>query len=337
MKTILLVDDFYGWMINGVTTVINNTITNLEKKGYNVKILYPEILSDRNIYNPSYYSNEIDQLVLESDYIHILSEERLGEVVQESCKKFNKKFTTSIYTKFPEYLEEWKKKFPDHNRSNRFSSKQEYQNYMTNFHKDSSRVMVPTNSMKLYASSMNIPKTYVWTIGVDTGTFKPVDRTRDDNFISCVYYGRVTTEKNIDSFLEIDDPKIKKTIIGPKEKGYTREYLESLDIRVIGKVSPTEAALELPKHDVLVFPSHTDTFGLVMLEAMACGLPVAAFPNDVVSEVIENGVTGIMDNSLKNAIYKANELDRSECIKRANKFSWTSATDQFLKYLVEST
>lgn len=336
MKNILLVDDFYGWMINGVTTVINNTAKNLRDRGYNVTILFPELLNDKNIYNPFYSSFYIDELVREADYIHILSEERLGEIVQDSCSRFNRKFTTSIYTKFPEYIEEWKKKFPDHKRSNRFSSKEEYRQYMTSFHKNSSRVMVPTKSMMKYASSMNIPESYVWTIGVDTETFKPVPYEKNSDFISCIYYGRVTAEKNIDAFLEINDPKIKKTIMGPKEKGYTREYLESLNIKVIGKVEPKEAALELPKHDVLVFPSHTDTFGLVMLEAMACGLSVAAFPNDVVSEVIEDGITGSMNNSLIDAIYKANELNRSDCVKRADKFSWNSATDQFLNYLVES-
>ena len=148
-------------------------------------------------------------------------------------------------------------------------------------------------------------------------------------------YMLISAEKNIEAFLSIQNPHIVKTLIGdgPQLEEYKSKYPDAI---FLGKMDAKRIAQELPKHDVFAWPSLTDTFGLVVLEGMACGLPVAAFDNEVNRYIIEDGVSGILvdkNAQLEHAIKSASLLKAEDAVARASKFSWESATDQFIENL----
>ena len=327
-KIIIFTDD-YAPLINGVVTMIKTTEDILKKRGYTVEVIHSGLLNfDFSLYSnspkmPLIISKLINDKVREADYIHICSERPVGVAARYACRKFKKKYTTSFHTKIAEYLEIWKG----------IPAEQTWKE-ISYFHSNAERVMVPTKSLISYVNSKGINNAVVWPGGVDTEVFKPKEKIQKD-YISCVYVGRVSVEKNINAFVNINDPRIKKTIIGYGCNDWD-QYLSKTD-KIFIDLNKEQVAEELPKHDVFVFPSLTDTFGLAIIEALSCGLPVAAFPNDVNNDIIENGVSGILSDSLIDAIIQAKDLNSENCVNRAKKFSWDSATDCFLKNLVRST
>jgi glycosyltransferase involved in cell wall biosynthesis len=197
--------------------------------------------------------------------------------------------------------------------------------------------MVPTPAMVDYCNSLGIKNLKLWSRGVDTDLFKPDPNWKKmevEKVIRAIYVGRVSAEKNLEAFLKISNQSIVKFIIGdgPQLEEYKAKYPDAI---FLGRKTPEEIARTLQVQDVFAWPSMTDTFGLVVLEAMACGLPVAAFRNDVNEFIIEDGKSGaLLTWDFEEAILAANTLRREDAVARAKHFSWEAATDQFVENLV---
>ena len=197
--------------------------------------------------------------------------------------------------------------------------------------------MVPTPAMVDYCDQYGIKKLKIWGRGVDTDLFKPDPNwKRKGDGIRAIYVGRISYEKNLEAFLSIQNPKIIKFIIGdgPQLDEYKMKYP---DAYWLGRKTHEEIARLLQVQDVFAWPSLTDTFGLVVLEAMACGLPVAAFDNEVNRYIIDNKSGILTKDNLEQAIIVAHdELKRSDAVDRAKQFSWEAATDQFVDNLIKA-
>jgi glycosyltransferase involved in cell wall biosynthesis len=265
-----------------------------------------------------------DDYVREAEHIHIATEGSIGLAARYYCKKYKRRYTTSFHTRYPEYLYEHAYIPP------RITS-----GYFRWFHRNSHCVMVPTPAMVDYCDEMGINNLKIWSRGVDTNVFKPCDWENKGNIIRAVYVGRVSVEKNLPEYLEITNPNIVKYVIGdgPQLDEYKARYTDAF---FLGRKTQQEIAKLLQAYDVFAWPSLTDTFGLVVLEAMACGLPVAALDNEVNRYIIEDGKSGVLTDSYHfvEAIVKASKLDKFDAVARARQFSWEAATDQFVANLV---
>jgi glycosyltransferase involved in cell wall biosynthesis len=332
MTNITIFTDAWDPQINGVVTTLKTTVEYLEKREYDVKVIHPGLFKmtiplqpSTGIYMPLLPMGIADDEVKNADHIHIATEGSIGLAARYYCKKYKKKYTTSFHTKYPEYLYEHAYIPP------RVTSR-----YFRWFHRNSHCVMVPTPAMVDYCSEIGIKNVKVWSRGVDTNLFKPDPTfTKLKKVIRAVYVGRVSAEKNLIEYLEVTNPNIVKYVIGdgPQLEEYKAKYTDAC---FVGRKSHEEIAKLLQTFDVFAWPSLTDTFGLVVLEAMACGLPVAAFDNEVNRHIIENGKSGILTDSyhFEEAIIKASKLNEYDALVRARQFSWEVATDQFVENLV---
>jgi len=329
---ITIFTDAWDPQINGVVTTLKTTVEHLKKRGYDVVVVHPGLYKltvplqpSTGIFMPILPMGIADEEVKNADYIHIATEGAIGLAARYSCKKYKKSYTTSFHTKYPEYVKIHTGISP------RVSGK-----YFRWFHRNSSSVMVTTPSMVDYCAELGIKNLKVWSRGVDTTLYRPDYEVKNKPIraIRAVYCGRISAEKNIEAFLSIKDTLIRKTLIGdgPQLEEYKLKYPKA---KFLGKMNKYQIANELRKHDVFAWPSLTDTFGLVVLEGMACGLPVAAFDNEVNRYIIEDGVSGFLTkNNLELAIEQAANLSSEDAVERAKKFSWEAATDQFLENLI---
>jgi len=330
MSNITIFTDAWEPQINGVVTTLKTTIKHLESRGYEVKVVHPGMFKltvplqpSTGIYMPLLPMGLADEYVKNAEHIHIATEGSIGLAARHYCKKYKRRYTTSFHTRYPEYLYEHAYIPP------RVTSR-----YFRWFHRNSDCVMVPTPAMVDYCTKMGIKRVKIWSRGVDTDLFKPSDWTNVGT-IRAVYVGRVSAEKNLIEYLEISNPNISKYVIGdgPQLDEYKARYT---DAYFLGRKTQQEIADLLPAYDVFAWPSLTDTFGLVVLEAMACGLPVAGLDNEVNRYIIEDGKSGILSDSyhFMEAIVKASKLKREDAVARAKQFSWEAATDQFISNLV---
>jgi len=333
LRKLVIFTDAWEPQINGVVTTLKTTKDILEKRGWVVTVIHPDLYKvtiplqpSTGIYMPLFPYGLVEPEVLGATFIHIATEGAIGVAARYACKKHKKNYSTSFHTKYPEYA------YAHAGIPPKITWK-----WFKWFHKKSSSVMVTTPSMMDYAKEGGLKNLAIWSRGVDTDTFQPIfyNETREPNLISTVYCGRISVEKNLEEYLSIKDPLIKKTLIGdgPQLEEYKAKYP---DATFLGRIdSQAMIANELSKHDVFAWPSLTDTFGLVVLEGMACGLPVAAFDNDVNRYIIEDDKSGILtQNSLTEAIYLASQLKRSDAVLRAKDFSWDTATNQFVRNLI---
>ena len=329
---ITIFTDAWDPQINGVVTTLKTTVEHLKKRGYDVVVVHPGLYKltvplqpSTGIFMPILPMGIADEEVKNADYIHIATEGAIGLAARYSCKKYKKSYTTSFHTKYPEYVKIHTGISP------RVSGK-----YFRWFHRNSSSVMVTTPSMVDYCAELGIKNLKVWSRGVDTTLYRPDYEVKNKPIraIRAVYCGRISAEKNIEAFLSIKDTLIRKTLIGdgPQLEEYKLKYPKA---KFLGRMNKYQIANELRKHDVFAWPSLTDTFGLVVLEGMACGLPVAAFDNEVNRYIIEDGVSGFLTkNNLELAIEQAANLSSEDAVQRAKRFSWEAATDQFLENLI---
>ena len=326
---IAIVTDAAPSQINGVVNTLQETCRCLRSDGHEVLLIspddaatfacptYPEI---RLAYKP--YARLAAMLrEFQPDCIHISTEGPMGLAARRFCMRHRIGFTTAYHTRFPEYLS-----------ARALLPMALTYRWLRWFHGPSKAVMVPTPQVLQTLAARGFRHLALWGRGVDTVRFRPMQQERANSAGPLyLYVGRVSIEKNIAAFLEAALPG-SKWIIGD---GPMREELQQRypDAHFLGNKSHQELSAYYNCADVLVFPSHTDTFGLVMLEAMACGVPVAAYPVSGPIDVVADGCSGSLDIDLTRACKKALQLDRKQVRAHALTFSWDTATQQFVQSL----
>ena len=325
---IALATDAWTPQTNGVVTTLSATASTLELLGHEVRVIstqglhtiacpsYPEI---RLALSPgAHVARELKGF--RPHAIHIATEGPLGMAVRRYCRARRVPFTTSYHTRYPEYL---RARWP-------LPLGVSYA-WLRRFHRVAERTFVASASLEAQLAARSFGHLHLWRRGVDLRRFRPVEphpllAGLPRPIMACV--GRLAVEKNLEAFLGLRVPGTKLVVgDGPRRTELGARYPHVL---FAGYRFGDELAALLSGADVLVFPSLTDTFGLVMIEALACGVPVAAFPVPGPLDVIEPGVTGVLDNDLAAAIAGALRLERRVCVERAAAFSWHAATSQFL-------
>jgi len=255
------------------------------------------------------------------DAIHIATEGSLGWLARNYCVKRGLRFTTSFHTRFPEYLA---RRFP-------FPKAWSYA-ILRRFHAPSAAVMVATPSIEAALQAHGFTNLQRWTRGVDTDLFRP----RDKGFLPgprpiSLYVGRIAIEKNLEAFLSLPCSGTKYVVgDGPQLPELQRRYP---DARFVGPKEGEELARYYAAADVFVFPSRTDTFGLVLLEALSAGVPVAAYPAPGPIDIIDGQDVGCLHEDLGHAVECALTLSPQRCRAFAMNFSWQASAQQFLKNL----
>lgn len=332
MAHILIVTDAWFPQINGVVTTLRKTIEELTLMGHEVELLEPSqfkhgitVSPRENVRVPLFVKEAVFEAIFGSppDRIHIATEGALGLAARNLCVEFRIPFTTAFHTAWPQYM----------NRRFKLPESLIWK-FMRWFHSPALNVMVNTPLVEQILHNHGITNTATWTRGVDTDLFQyePNTETAPESFGEprLVYVGRVTPEKNLEAFLKL--PVGHKTIIGngPDRDRLMRKYP---GVSFPGYMTHEEIAEELPNHDVFVFPSRTDTFGLVMLEANACGLPVAAYDVQGPRDVVRQGYSGVLHSDLETAVKGALKLNPADCRDHAETYSWRTATEQFVRNL----
>ncbi len=326
---ILIVTDAWAPQVNGVVVTLTHTIAGLRQQGHEVELITPE--GFRTVPLPSYPDIPLSLFprrkvarrieAFEPDAVHIATEGPLGLAARSHCVRTQRLFTTAYHTQFPEYV---------HARC-RLPVGLTYA-WLRRFHGPAAAVMCPTPAIVDRLRARGFTNVVHWSRGVDTALFRPpAERTAQDArpIFACV--GRVAIEKNIEAFLRLDLPGT-KWVIG---EGPARPALERTfpDVLFSGVKPRRELVRYYQEADVFVFPSRTDTFGLVMIEAMACGTPVAAFPVPGPLDVVTDPAAGVLSEDLRSAALAALALDRAAVRRFALNFSWDTATSQFLNNL----
>jgi len=327
---ILLVTDAWTPQVNGVVMTLENTVRWLERWGHEVNVLSPQGL--RTIPMPTY--PEIPLAVMpgrhvaarfrqfDPDAVHIATEGPLGMAARSYCVKHRLAFTTAYHTCFPEYVKP------------RFGVPLALTYaWLRRFHARSSAVLVSTPAIADLLSKRGFSRIANWSRGVDTEIFRPSgERFTDLPRPVFLFVGRLAVEKNIPGFLGLDLPGTKLVVgDGPQRVELERRFPDAV---FVGAKRGHELASYYQRADVFVFPSRTDTFGLVLVEAMACGTPVAAFPVRGPIDVVNDPHAGVLDEDLGAAAMAALALQRDRVHRYGVRYSWEFCTRQFLASLV---
>lgn len=327
METILIATDAWEPQVNGVVTTLKYLQKNI--KTHNIVFITPNdfytipnlFYSEVRLAVPS--KNKVKQLIeqISPDYIHISTEGPIGYFVRNYCLKNNKKFTTSYHTKFPELLQKqlniptWMTRW-----------------YFKKFHNSGSGVFCATSSLKRELSMKGFKNIIDWSRGVDTESFKPTKNCKPLK-PTFLYVGRISKEKNLEAFLQLKLPGHKVVVgEGPELNKYMRKYK---DVEFVGNKNGKELIEFYQMSDVFCFPSKTDTFGLVILEALACGVPVAAYPVTGPKDILTN-ITGVMSDNLYQACIECLKLNPENCVFLAKKYDWNVVSKQFVDSLIRA-
>lgn len=326
---ILIATDAWAPQVNGVVTTIVNTIRELEELGHTIGLVTPE--GFRTIPCPTYpeirlalRATERTRRLIDEfapDAVHIATEAPLGLAARRHCIREGLPFTTAYHTQFPEYV---------HVRC-RLPVAMTYR-WMRWFHAPAAACLVPTPEIHRRLAARGFTNLATWSRGVDTELFCPAPRERREGDPPIfLYAGRVAVEKNLEAFLSLDLPGTKWVVgDGPARASLQAQFPGAI---FHGMRHRKELAHYFQQADVFVFPSRTDTFGLVLLEAMACGTPVAAYPVTGPIDVIRDPAVGVLADDLGQAALAALSLDRGEVRRYALQYSWRAATDQFVANL----
>lgn len=335
-KRIMLVTDAWEPQVNGVVRTLTRTTEECRAMGHEVEVIHPG-LGYKTWPLPTYPEiqlalgarRDIEERfkAFEPEAIHISTEGTLGMAARAVCLKWKLPFTTSYHTKFPEYVNA---RFP-------FIPLSAGYQFMRWFHNAGGRLMVATPSMRDDLAARGFKNITPWARGVDTVLFNPDKRGIEGGVYQdlegpvFVYVGRVSVEKNIEAFLDCELPGTKVVIgPGPQLDQLRKEYPE---IQFLGPKYGDELARYFADADVFVFPSLTDTFGLVILESMACGTPVAAFPAPGPKDLIPGTGAGAVSEDLQEACLEALKMSRERCREYAEGFSWKACAEEFVKNL----
>lgn len=327
---IALISDAWHPQINGVVTTLTNTVAALKKLGHTVELITPDRF--RTYPWPGYpdvgmaflCGPKLRPLIkaFKPDALHLVTEGSIGFAARRFCLELDYRYTTSYLSQFPEYFK-LRIGFPLWISST----------YLRWFHSESARVMVATPSLAGEMQNKGYRNLVCWSRGVDAELFKP----RSKDFLSdprpiFMFTGRVAVEKNIEAFLSLDLPGTKYVVgDGPSRELLQKKYPH---VRFTGYQQGENLARYIAAADVFVFPSLTDTFGVVLLEALASGVPVAAFPVQAPRDVITDSQVGILATDLQQAALQALSLKPAACREYALNFTWEKCTQQFVSNLV---
>ena len=330
---IALISDAWAPQVNGVVRTLTTTVERLRRLGHVVETLTPDRFA--TVPCPSYpeirlalgcgpaVRAQLDAFA--ADAVHIATEGPLGWAARRWCLGASMPFTTSFHTRFPDYLSArtglpagW------------------FWPPVRRFHAPAERVFAATATLRAELAARGIAATHLWSRGVDLDQF-----SADGPGLAALaslprplllHVGRVAVEKNITAFLDLDCRGSKVVVgDGPALAALRRRYP---DVHYTGALHGAALASAYRSADALVFPSRTDTFGLVMIEALACGTPVAAFPVPGPLDVLGEAALGGLDDDLARAVDAALGADRSVCAAYGRRYDWAASTTQFLAGLV---
>jgi len=332
MARILIATDAWHPQVNGVVRTLDTTTRRLRERGHAVEVIEPS----RYAASPVPFYPEIQVCyprpgrvyhrirTFDPDHVHISTEGPLGLLVRRYCRLRGWRFSTSYHTRFPEYLK----------RLAGVPLRLSYR-FLKWFHNASSCMMVATPSLEkeLIGRGFTAPIRR-WSRGVDLGIFHP--RARAASPIATptlLYVGRVSHEKNIEDFLKLKTPGVKVVVgDGPARAELERKYPEA---RFLGYRSGDALGEVYAAADLFVFPSRTDTFGIVVIEALASGLPVAAYPATGPIDTVTNETLGALDDDLGLAVERALCTgDPAACAAEGRRYTWDACTSQFESNLV---
>lgn len=326
----LIVTDTWHPQVNGVVRTLDTIGNELRHLGHEVHFITPDLFA--SIPCPTY--PEIRLAILPSRrlarlidswqpcVIHVATEGPVGLAARRYCRKRKLPFTTSFHTRFPEYIE----------ARTGVPARWSYPLFR-HFHNAADCIMVATETLRTDLSSRGFGKLLIWGRGVDVDLFKP----RDKAFLSdqrpiYLYVGRVAVEKNIKDFLDLNIPGTKVVVgDGPQLDSLRRAFP---DVRFVGTKEGEELARYYAAADVFVFPSRTDTFGNVILEALASGVPVAAYPVPGPKDILAGTAVDALDQDLARAIRKALQISPETCRAFALTYSWRTSAEQFLANVI---
>jgi glycosyltransferase involved in cell wall biosynthesis len=323
---ILIATDAWHPQVNGVVRTLTSLARSASALGAEINFLTPDGFPSVGV--PTYPGlriavpnrREIAARIeaVSPDAIHIATEGPIGWAVRAYCRRRRLAFTTSYTTRFPEYIA----------ARSIVPATLSYA-VLRHFHAAAAMTMVATASLRQELSARGFRKLGNWTRGVDTTLFTPNDPAELDLprpiFMTV---GRVAVEKNLEAFLSLDLPGSKIVIgDGPQKAELQRRYPKA---RFLGEKTGKDLSSHLAAADVFVFPSRTDTFGVVQLEALACGTPVAAFPVTGPLDVIADHPVGALDSDLKSACIRALSASRETCRSFALERSWENSARQFI-------
>ena len=329
---IALVTDAWLPQVNGVVTTLVELVNGLRARGHEVDLIEPSV--HRRFACPGYREMELawrpgrrvaEQLdALLPDVVHIATEGPIGGAARAHCLRRGWRFTTAFHTRFPEILA----------KALHLPSAWSYA-WLRRFHAPSAAVMVPSAGMLGILRSHRFANLRPWSHGVDLSLFAPVAAADFDLPRPLwLYVGRISYEKNLEAFLDLDLPGSKLVYgSGPLQERLQRAYPA---VHWRGTVPRSELPRIYSAADVFVFPGRSETFGLVMLEAMACGTPVAAYPVPGPNDVVGRSRGGVLKEDLREAALEALGLPRAGAVERARRCDWHRVCNEFEHGLVRT-
>ena len=330
MIRLLIATDAWRPQVNGVVRSIERLVEELPRLGAEVTVLSPSWFRSvplptykeirLAIARPSTFARHIEEI--KPDAIHVATEGPVGFGVRRWCLRNHRHFTTSYHTRFPEYIA---KRLP--------VPLQITYSVLRRFHNAGNGCMVATPTLHADLAQRGFDNLMDWTRGVDGTLFRPREGERlpfaGPNFL---YVGRIAVEKNLEAFLKLDLPG-SKVVVGDGPD-LARLKVAYPHVHFLGVMTGEALARAYAGADVFVFPSRTDTFGMVLLEALAAGLPVAAYPVPGPMDVIGSAPVGVLDEDLRKAALAALEIPRERCRAFALEHSWEASARQFVANVV---
>lgn len=333
---ILVATDAWHPQVNGVVRTLGHVAREARALGAELEFLapsefwtlpmpsYPEIRLA--LPAPGDVERRLDRVRPEA--IHIATEGPLGHAMRRLCMRRGLPFTTSLHTRFPEYLAE-RLPVPE-----RWTCEVTW-NWLRRFHSAGAAVLAATPTLGSELAGRGFRNVKLWPRGVDAELFRP-RRSGALNLPRPVFLtvGRVAVEKNLEAFLKLDLPGSKVVVgDGPARASLSRQFPEAA---FLGAREGEALAALYAAADVFVFPSRTDTFGLVLLEALASGVPVAAFPATAPRDVIGEAPVGVLDEDLRRACLEAMELSRYDCRDFALTMTWEKSARIFIEHVTQA-
>lgn len=334
---IVIASDAWRPQVNGVVRTLSTTIDVLREQSHNVAVVTPDQF--KTIPCPTYPEIRLalgcrrevasKMEMLDSFAVHIATEGPIGWAARNWCIRNGQPFTTSFHTRFADYVA-----MRTHLPADLFWA------MLRRFHKPAARTFAATDTLAAELKSRGICNTHIWSRGVDLAKFSPQSAPLPELAglprPVQLYVGRVAVEKNVEAFLRTRVPGTKVVVgDGPARAMLANKYPEA---RFLGALHGPELASAYASADVFVFPSRTDTFGLVNIEALASGVPVAAYPVPGPIDIVRRdgfghggfGRIGALDSDLETSIRTALEASRSACVKEARRYAWEICAGQFV-------